>query len=170
MTEPLIDPAKLAAERNFRAPDLVGHMEGWRAWNVSAQLPRFGTAPKLYSVTHSSYYWQPRKLSRAICSQDPSHVPGEKCGCGFYAAKDLDHLLTLGYSNYDAEASGQFCVVGQLAMWGKVIEGSQGWRAEKAYPVKLFVPFEAHYLAKPLSDAYGVPVQLRNILPASRYV
>jgi hypothetical protein len=45
-----------------------------------------------------------------------------------------------------------------------VIEGSQGWRAEYAYPTALYVPFETFSVAKPLQEAYGVPVKLLNLL------
>jgi hypothetical protein len=60
-------------------------------------------------------------------------------------------------------------VLGQVANWGKVIEGTQGWRAELAYPVKLWVPFEAWKIAQALEAGYGVPVGLKNYLkPAAR--
>jgi hypothetical protein len=56
-------------------------------------------------------------------------------------------------------------IVGRLAMWGKVVEGSQGWRAEYAYPEMLYVPFEvARLIAMPAADTYGVPVTLLNVL------
>jgi len=147
---------------DFQAPDLVGVCEGWRAWNVERELPPFGMPPKLYSATYG-YFWTPRKRARAECQKDSSHVPGEACTCGFYAAKDLGHLRQMGYSAY-MENGPQVTIVGQLAMWGKVIEGTQGWRSEYAYPVKLFVPFEAWRLAKPVARAYGVPVELLNLL------
>jgi hypothetical protein len=56
-------------------------------------------------------------------------------------------------------------IVGRVANWGKVVPGTQGWRAEYAYPEMLYVPFEvARYLARPVSDTYGVPVTLMNLL------
>jgi len=51
-----------------------------------------------------------------------------------------------------------------VANWGKVVEGSQGWRSEYTYPLKLWLPFEAWYLAEALGNAYGVPVALKNTL------
>ena len=45
------DPAKVVPDPDFRAPDLVGTVEGWRTWQVSTKIPEFGTAPKMYSVT-----------------------------------------------------------------------------------------------------------------------
>jgi hypothetical protein len=159
-----VDPSKLKglADTEFRAPDLIGAVEGWRAWHVLREPPPYGTTPRLESVTWS-YYWAPRVKAAASCSKGEDHVPGEHCTCGFYTAKTLAHLRDMGYHSYD-ENSGRVCVVGRIANWGKVIEGTQGWRSEFAYPVQLYVPFEAYRLAKPLSNAYGVPVKLLNLL------
>lgn len=174
--DPVVDPRKIAGLRDagFTAPDVIGTVEGWRAWRVLREPPPYGTAPRLESASYN-YYWAPRVKARAECSScadadptSPTHVPGAHCTCGFYSAKSLDHLRSMGYHSYDPE-SGMVCVVGQLANWGKVIEGSQGWRAEFAYPAVVYVPFEAWRLAKPLAKAYGVPVKLLNLLdPGAR--
>lgn len=156
------DPDKLP-DPEFQAPDLVGAVEGWRVWRVSTELPKFGGAPKLYSATYGGYYWAARKACVAECEKCGENVPGEYCSCGFYSAKTFDHLMGMSYHLYDAE-TGMIAVLGQVANWGKVIEATQGWRAQIAYPVRLWVPFEAAKLAKPLKEAYGVPVGLRNWL------
>jgi hypothetical protein len=155
------------SDADFRAPDLIGTVEGWRAWRIAAKPPLYGTCPKLMSAAYA-YFWAPRVKSRAECSKGFDHVPGEDCMCGFYAASTLDHLREMGYSNYN-ENSDAVTVVGQLAMWGKVIAGTQGWRSEFAYPVRMFVPFEAWKLAKPLREGYGVPVSLLNLLDPDKH-
>lgn len=163
------DPSRLLGLRDeeFEAPDMIGSVEGWRAWNVDREPPAFGTTPRLESATYS-YWWTPRVKARAECPKSPTHVPGEQCTCGFYAAKTLEHLREMGYHAYDEESK-RVCVVGRLAMWGKVIEGTQGWRSEFAYPHTIYVPFEAWKLARPIQRAYGVPVKLLNLLdPAKR--
>lgn len=108
---------------------------------------------------------------QAMCPKDPlrAHgkdhgVPGEGCTCGLYSAKTQKHLMGMGYRKYDAERTGQFRVMGEVSLWGKIVEGTQGWRAEFGYPRNLLVPFEAYALVAPLKDAYGVPVELANIL------
>jgi hypothetical protein len=160
------DPEK-TPDPTFRAPDLMQAVEGWRAWGVDTVLPKFGVPPKLRSLTQGLHfnggYWTPRKKARAHCDSCGEDVPGWNCSCGFYSAKTQDHLLSMSYHIYDSE-TGMFHVVGQVANWGKVVEGSQGWRSEFSYPVRLYVPFEAHKLAKPLSNAYGIPVKLKNTL------
>jgi len=165
MSDLPFDPEKFSGlrDRDFQAPDVVGTVSGWRAWGIQADTPRWAH-PLLYSVTYTAYFWEPRKLSQAECRRCGEDVPGEKCSCGFYSAKTLAHLMSMTYHQYDAEHNGYFHVVGKVANWGKVIEGSQGWRAQKSYPVALYVPFEAHYLAERLGDTYGVPVRLKNIL------
>ena len=65
------------------------------------------------------------------------------------------------YGNYDLWAS-HVVVVGEVSLWGGVIPGSQGWRAQYAYPRKLLVPYECWQLAKPLRDDYQVLVKLAN--------
>jgi hypothetical protein len=139
-------------DAGFTAPDVIGTVEGWRAWRVKLEPPRFGTVPKLMSASYN-YWWTPRVKARAECKRctnpDPTahdHVPGTHCTCGFYSAKTLDHLR-----------------------WGRVIEGSQGWRAEFAYPAVMFIPFEAWRLRAPLMRAYGVPVKLLNLLDPTKY-
>jgi hypothetical protein len=154
------------ADEDFRAPDLIGTVEGWRAWRLAIEVPPFGNCPKLNSASFG-YYWAPRQRARAECRVDPAHVPGEQCSCGFYAAKTLKHLRSMGYHAY-AEGSPYITCVGRLAMWGKVIEGSQGWRGEYAYPVTLYLPFEGWKLGKPLREGYGVPVRLLNILDPTK--
>lgn len=98
-----------------------------------------------------------------LCRRNGDVPPGQTCGCGLYAAKTLYHLLTLGYSSYDGD-TGTFSVIGPVALWGKVIEGSLGWRAQKGYPQKLYIPFEAWEIGEPLSERYGVPFELMNWL------
>lgn len=162
------DPS-LAPDENFRIPDLAEAVEGWRAWGVPADPPPYGAFPKLYSVSHSQYFWVPRREMIAECEKCPDDdLPGEKCGCGFYSAKTLEHLMSMGYHQYDAERQGMFHVVGRVANWGKVIPATQGWRAQKSYPIELFIPFEAHRLAQGLKEAYGVPVRLKNTLKPVR--
>lgn len=163
-TRPFVDPAKLAGLRDdsFTAPDEMGCVEGWRAWRVGRELPDFGLPPKLHSVTYD-YYWTPRQKARAECQTCGPDVPGEGCSCGFYSAKTLDHLRQMGYHTYGDEG-GQVCVVGRLACWGKVVEGTQGWRTEYAYPAVLYLPFEVWRLGSRLAKAYGVPIKLLNLL------
>lgn len=161
-----IDPAEV------RVPDTFEELIGWRTWQVALDLG-VGELPILRSVTYSSQFWTPREAVEATCERT-SHkgyeahpVPVQSCSCGLYSAKTLEHLQSMNYHRYDPDA-GSVAVVGSVSLWGKVIEGTQGWRAQFGYPRELFVPFEAFRLVKPLTEAYGVPVKLMNILDRKR--
>lgn len=155
---------RLAVDSGFEAPDLIGTVEGWRTWQVDPAPRVYGLPPRLGSVWHKSYEWKPRRMNTAECSKCGNDVPGENCQCGFYSAKTLAHLQSMRYIG-EISTDGFCPVVGQLANWGHVVEGSQGWRSQHAYPVTFYLPFEFWRLAKSLSDGWGVPVKLMNVLP-----
>lgn len=150
-------------------PDSTQLAIGWRAWGIDPN----DESATLMSVTHTGP-WTPRQPMEATCDKSTGRgngvkregheVPDEQCSCGLYSAKTLDHLMSMTYHRYDAEKHGMYHVIGKVKLWGKVIEGSQGWRAQIGYPSELFVPFEAWRLAPRLERAYGVPVRLKNIL------
>jgi hypothetical protein len=134
-------------------PDIAGVVVGWRAWEVG------GDPPRLHSIVQQTA-WNPHERIEADCHKDHD-VPDPQCSCGLYAARTLDHLSEMSYHLYSDD---DFVIVGEVAMWGGVIEGTQGWRAQFAYPRRLLIPFEAWRLAAGLRDIYGVPVELRNTL------
>jgi len=180
------DDAELEAEvaepddelgADFELPDYMEVVEGWRAWGVP--MKRSGAPPRLYSVTFREEFWTPREAQEGIClakrrgntntfvqhAPTKTHeVPDGECNCGLYSAKTKEHLQSMTYHRYDAESKGYFHVMGTVHVWGKVLEGFQGWRSTFAYPKELYVPYEAWRLAEPLAEAYGVPVHLQNIL------
>lgn len=133
-------------------PDAVEAVIGWRAWVVQP-------GPVLASVVHHAI-WLPCKRFEANCLKGHS-VPDRKCRCGVYAASTREHLGEMSYPEYDL-AIGHVVVVGEVALWGGLISGDKGLRAEFAYPIRLLLPFEAWRLAGPLQDDYRVQVQLAN--------
>lgn len=80
-----------------------------------------------------------------LISRNPdAHTPpGEDCTCGIYAAADLALCPP-------AE------IYGKVKLWGKVIPGEHGWRAQYAYPSVLYAP--PKLAAHPALLAYGVEV------------
>lgn len=160
----VLDPAVVA-------PDFSDVMVGFRAWGIDKTGGYFGTEHNVrLESLNSSSVWLPREPFVATCGgqphcrrykNEPRLCPGETCTCGIYAAKTLAHLQTMSYHFYSED---HWKVVGPIALWGKVREGSQGWRAQKGYPQALYVPYEAWHLAEPLQEAYGVPVRLENFL------
>jgi hypothetical protein len=70
-------------------------------------------------------------------------TPHENCSCGIYAARDIEQC-----------PGGD--VFGKVKLWGKIVPGEKGSRAEYAYPSELHVP--AKLAGDPAILAYGVPV------------
>ncbi len=151
-------------ESPFVVPDVVGEIIGFRAWYVV----RLGkTTTRLYSLM-SRTKWPTDDFFTASClygHEHPEGVPSESCTCGIYVARDRTHLVSLGYNAYDDESKR---VVGEVAISGKIRVATNGYRAEKARIHKLLVPYEMWKMAKPLGDAYNVPVELDNILKTER--
>lgn len=97
----------------------VGELVGWRVWNVG-----FGGArPFLRS------YSQPTAWPVAPLQADKT--PELTNSHGIYALKTWERMLTYVGKPHD------FFILGQVHLWGKVIEGTQGYRAEWAEPLSL---------------------------------
>lgn len=111
---------------------------GWRAW----RLHRTEEGDLRIAPTTPRSDWQPRIAIHATCSGSHTreymvynpHLakfhrsPEPGCTCGVHAIKDPARLARAGRS---------VAVVGRVAMWGRVIEHSKGYRAEFAYPSRL---------------------------------
>jgi hypothetical protein len=131
-------------------PDAIEPIVGWRYWNLNY-------AWRLESLINGrDTPWRPGVRKEANCCDEllsalraslppetvaelelkpedadlfREHVaPHESCSCGIYAAKDLDTLRTV---------SGPGLIVGEVYLWGKVIPGELGYRAQYAYPKSL---------------------------------
>lgn len=170
-----------------RAPDLAVPIVGWRSWHVvktdegwrlsSIHYPELWPAGReLVADCHRG-----RFVSAAPGTDHSRHAaPGRRCLCGVYGARDLDHArqyFIACHSTYETVPAAPHYshrVVGQVQLWGRVVECSQGYRAERAYPARLWVPthrpdrrpFDVEAVAFDLL-AYGAPVDLLDA--ASRY-
>jgi hypothetical protein len=128
-------------ENPFRPPEAEKSLEpilGWRAW----RLMRNSTGDLRIVPSTPRAAWEPREAVRATCSGSHTrlymvfnpelaashHSPEPGCTCGIHAVKDAARLARAGRST---------AVVGRVAMWGRVIEHSKGYRAEQAYPSRL---------------------------------
>jgi len=143
------------------APDAIEPLVGWRYWRAEggwlASLNRFQT-------------WPPRTALHARCElpDDEAHAeppPGTHCPCGIYAAVDLPTLQDLAHPDL-----GQPLVVGEVALWGRVIPAARGFRAQFAVPRRLWLVKESLPPLEPLgwpgdlpttlARTYQVPVEL----------
>ncbi len=110
---------------------------GWRAW----RLHRMDAGLRIVPTTPRSA-WEPRVAIHATCSGSHTREymvynpelakfhrsPEPGCTCGVHAIKDPARLARSGRTA---------AVVGRVAMWGRVIEHTKGYRAEFAYPSRL---------------------------------
>lgn len=150
--EPPFDAAKLEALKaaepyrvTQRVPDMVEVITAWRAWRVT----HAADGPRLQALG-VSHVWEPRTPVEARCDKSgrsigamsgmyfPSgyssqhRAPHWECECGVWAFKDLDGLTSALQEYSDVR------VLGNVQLWGRVIETENGYRAEKAYPSELW--------------------------------
>lgn len=126
---------------------IAGHVVGYRGWRL---LEEWGTV-RLESLNGT--VWARGDWMRAECDGECREVPGDDCVCGIYAAMDRPHLHTMHYV-------ARSLVTGSVALAGKVIPGTQGWRAERARPLRIEVPYVRWELVAPLREAYRCEVVL----------
>lgn len=134
----------------------------WRAW----VLDTVAGLPRLKSVVYN-HVWEPGRQLDARCMKVPpvTHgAPDQDCRCGVYGSTDITHLRHYVQETKKNHPHGPPVVVtstnrvfGLVKLWGTVIECSQGYRAQCAYPHSLYLPCAMHHHAGGL-EAYGVPV------------
>jgi len=94
---------------------------------------------------------QPREKNEAFCNRndnDSHFPPEEKCTCGFYSFKTYEKLVSEGYGCQDFTA--------EVYYWGKIIECTEGYRAQYCYPKTIYGTSNQKY-AEYIADLYGVP-------------
>jgi hypothetical protein len=131
---------------------------GWRVWVVTETEE----GPRLGSVIHEGV-WAPGKTALAVCRRHedvfaevlPAHeVPSAACTCGFHAARDPADAFA--YLRGRDERATICRIMGEVALWGRLVETERGWRASCAYPARLYVPEDD--IAAALRT-YDVPVE-----------
>ena len=128
------------------APDFIEPVEAWRVWRVCMHDYRI-----VLQSLNADTVWEPGIALAATCAakqrsrrrpwrvEPPGHwAPEVDCTCGIYGVRSpavarwyLDRRPLF----YNAER-----VVGRVALWGDVVESESGWRAQRAYPIDLYVP------------------------------
>lgn len=137
---------------------------GWRAWKIVDFERRGGLSEKRLQALGTPPVWEPYKENVAICMTDGKHeAPWPTCHCGFWAFKSREHVEESLFHTYGGE-SGK--AIGQIALWGRVLECVNGFRGEYSYPQTLqFVNVEKN-IAKEVAECYGVPYSI--VKPTSR--
>jgi hypothetical protein len=103
-------------------------------------------------------HWPPRERFGAEC--DRGHVPpSANCSCGVYAVKTFEELRGNGYNweEVPLDENGVW-VVAQIKLWGQVRRGRIGYRAQYAYPQKVYVPAHKLTLGRTIKQRYGCAI------------
>lgn len=121
---------------------------GYRGWNV---VPQADGGHALVSVNNDKMLWKYKQKLEAICTNNQhSGAPLRTCMCGVYAFKLPDPI--------------EVCyVVGEVALWGKTICHTDGYRSQYAYPLSLNIVeaprLEPIYMS-PTSTGFGFNAML----------
>ncbi len=152
----------------IRVLDEAAPVVGWRAWVVTESAGGLRLGSVLYDEL-----WTPGTTALATCRRredffaeplPPHPTPSSGCGCGFHAARDP--VDALSYLRGRDEPTTVCRILGEVGLWGRLVETEAGWRAAAAYPVRLYVDDEE--IAEALT-VYGVPViSGRCASPSSR--
>jgi hypothetical protein len=157
-------------------PDFAEPVEAWRVWRAAMHDGRV-VLKSLFVGT----VWEPGVPFVASCTgchrsrwapwrtQPNDHAAPElECACGIYGVQSI--AAARSYLERPPLLCRDDRVIGRVALWGNVVEGSSGWRASHAYPLELFVPaaIVTHGLRRRgyvdeirfALEAYGVPVDV----------
>lgn len=113
-----------------------GRILGYRTWNIYSEKDELALQPLTNDIN-----WKPG-LNLAVCPICESS-PGENCHCGFNALNTLKGALL-----YARETNWAVSMVGAVAGSGDIRLHMNGWRAERAEIIGLFV-------ARPNLTGYG---------------
>lgn len=102
----------------------IDAVTAWRGWSLVEEEGQV----RLSSLTRAES-WIPRAPHAASCSKGRRPTPQRRCRCGVYATTTPEALGGL--------RSLPGGVVGEVSLWGRVIEHGTGYRAELGYPARL---------------------------------
>lgn len=161
-------------------PFYIEPITAWRAWSVcgtgNCKCGQTHRGLLLRSITYPMP-WLRKKASRAHClprwyssereapqSRSRHHAPDAGHGCGIYSVKELKSARMWGHYSKD-----RLLVIGEVQVWGQVLQFQDGYMSEYAYPVSVYVPenwshlndsakqdFSPEMIAKGIGDSYGI--------------
>jgi hypothetical protein len=158
----------------MEAPDLLGYITGVRAWRFVDS----GRGWRLQSAVQTML-WPPNERLEAECLRMvmghpmapmpirvPPHqdaTPAAGCKCGYWGLADYTEV----YAQFGTRImkrvrpNPEQFVYGTIALWGRVLTGTKGWRAQYAYPLALVseaTTLNNRGMLLGLAETYGIPV------------
>jgi hypothetical protein len=161
-----VRPCGFDAPTELEAPDLIYPIVGWRLWRISHRRRQV----RLISLFLDDVWpWLDPLEARCAVPRvpwwraPPRHTaPHKDCDCGIYATRWEAVVAQLSHDGLPQSLS---YAVGEVALWGTVVECEAGWRSTYAYPQRIFalVPTRGREpeVARVLNglERYGVPVE-----------
>lgn len=118
----------------MNVPDYIEPVVGWRVWRVARDRERLVLLSGVFDDL-----WEPGCEAVAFCKRGRRHrAPVKRCSCGVYALREPAGLARYLVGRDDRDVVHR--VIGLVALWGRVVEADGGWRAERAYPTRIWVP------------------------------
>jgi hypothetical protein len=146
-------------EVRVRVPDSIVPINAFRVWWADP-------ISRLHSL-NAETVWRPLQWTTARCTKNAHEAPTEGCTCGLYASKELDELLPLAASMVPVhgERHPRF-ILGRVELAGKVVEHTNGYRAERARVAEIIPVSGLPTPAERVACRYGVPLGAEIRAPA----
>jgi hypothetical protein len=88
--------------------------------------------------------------------------PTQPHSCGIHAFKERRDAAAFPAMwearRFSPSSVSRQCIVGQVSLWGRIVEHERGYRGEVAYPYELLLSRAQAHFAAPLARRYGVDV------------
>lgn len=156
---PPADP-KTGSSEVESVPDFVEPLVGWRAWKVWGPPFQEDLCPGLTSVILNTP-WTPRTRISAEHNFDLAircrGLLDMRCSCGIYAFKDPDEAFAYAVRVRDRFLGiASDVALGEVSLWGRVVECERGFRAQFAYPRHIYLPSTFLRFISVVRSAFGV--------------
>ncbi|MDX1608434.1 MAG: hypothetical protein R3251_04450 [Candidatus Spechtbacterales bacterium] len=139
------------------APDSFKPLVGYRVWRL------YNPFPVLYAgALRNSIAWT-TGTTEAMCINEKAHkAPAEDCDCGIYALVDMWSIMSRYKPSYHITSEDTtYKILGSVVLWGKIVPGDKGYKAQKAAVAALYVPKNMEEIPAAIEEAaqiYGVPI------------
>jgi hypothetical protein len=150
-------------------------IDGWRAWRVRYDDGEPGALQSIaHGLTwparrpmraHCLYAWAKRRLPWPGLPKSHGSAPSLEHSCGLYATA-TSRQARFWAASAPSESALDQRIIGRVALWGRVLCHSRGWRAELAYPSEFVLPpvleggADLDWLALWLESEFGVPARV----------
>lgn len=136
---------------NERTPDVAEYIIAWRMWRYCYEYEN----GKKVIYLRSLGLWPKRGKLVASCPNNNLDVPCENESshhCGIYAYKSLFNTT----KEFQTKRKQKIYVYGEVALWGKIVVHTLGYRAQFAYPLRLYC--DKKETTAVLASEYGIPL------------